>query len=281
MKLPSNQLEAFYILAQEKNFTRAAAKIGLSQPALSHRIKSLESFLESTLFIRSKNEINLTDLGRRLLKHVQTQQNIENEFLNELENQFQDNEIKGQIRIAAFSSIARSIVIPAFVTPLKENQNLSIQLYTDELRNLPELLYSSKADFIVYNQEIVKDGFESIHLGIEKNFHYEPKSGINKDIFLDHDETDATTSGYFKIARQQIPTKKRYLDDVYGLVDGVKQELGSAILPQHLADKKTMRLKNKQISLDVPIYLCYRTAPYYTKIHQLVIKELKKAFKYF
>ena len=60
MKIPSQNLSAFYVLSQELNFTRAAKLIGLSQPAFSQRIMALEQFFETTLIIREKNNISLS-----------------------------------------------------------------------------------------------------------------------------------------------------------------------------------------------------------------------------
>jgi hypothetical protein len=60
------------------------------------------------------------------------------------------------------------------------------------------------------------------------------KGAKDLNIYLDHDERDATTSLYFDLLRRKHPQHKRYLDDVYGLLDGVKLGFGKAVLPLHL-----------------------------------------------
>jgi len=279
MKIPSANLNAFYILSQERNFSKAAKVIGLSQPAFSQRIKALEAYFESTLIIREKNNIQLTDIGQRLLRYTEVQKRIEDEFLETILSSADENELSGQIRIAGFSSINRSILIPTISPILNENPKLSIQIFTSELRELPSLLFSSKADFILHNKEIKKEGIRNIFLGFEENVLVEAKNAINKDIFLDHDETDPTTSSYFKLLGKDSPKHKRYLDDVYGLLDGVKLGLGSAILPKHLVEKEFMKIKNKKISLRVPVFLSFQEAPYYTTLQKEVIKIIKNSFK--
>lgn len=60
------QLEAFLLIAQLKNFTRAASQMDISQPAVSFQIKSLEEDLNITLFERNDKKVVLTEAGRLL-----------------------------------------------------------------------------------------------------------------------------------------------------------------------------------------------------------------------
>lgn len=60
------QLDAFLLIAQLKNFTRAAAQLDMSQPAISFQIKSLEEELSITLFERTDKKVVLTEAGRLL-----------------------------------------------------------------------------------------------------------------------------------------------------------------------------------------------------------------------
>lgn len=66
------QLEAFLLIAQLKNFTRAAAQLDMSQPAISFQIKALEEDLKITLFERNDKKVLLTEAGR-LLYPIATQ----------------------------------------------------------------------------------------------------------------------------------------------------------------------------------------------------------------
>jgi len=60
------QLEAFLLIAQLKNFTKAASQLEMSQPAISFQIKSLEEDLKITLFERNDKKVALTEAGRLL-----------------------------------------------------------------------------------------------------------------------------------------------------------------------------------------------------------------------
>jgi len=66
------QLRYFVELARELNFSRAAQRLNISQPALSRQIQQLESELGLRLFVRDKRSVYLTDGGRALLDDAQS-----------------------------------------------------------------------------------------------------------------------------------------------------------------------------------------------------------------
>src|SRR5271154_636389 len=65
-----NDLAAFLAVARERSFTRAAAKLGVSQSALSHTIRGLEERLRIRLLTRTTRSVSPTEAGERLLQTV-------------------------------------------------------------------------------------------------------------------------------------------------------------------------------------------------------------------
>jgi DNA-binding transcriptional LysR family regulator len=65
-----NDLIAFLAVARERSFTRAAAQLGVSQPALSHTISTLETRLGLRLLTRTTRSVAPTEAGDRLLRTV-------------------------------------------------------------------------------------------------------------------------------------------------------------------------------------------------------------------
>src|ERR1700761_3741158 len=61
-------LAAFVAVAEDRSFTKAAAKLGTSQSALSHTIKRLEANLGVRLLMRTTRSVAPTDAGERLLE---------------------------------------------------------------------------------------------------------------------------------------------------------------------------------------------------------------------
>lgn len=66
MSLSLAQIRAFNAVAETGSFTKAAAALGLSQPAVTMQVRQIEDAWRTELFIRSGNQVRLTDLGRRL-----------------------------------------------------------------------------------------------------------------------------------------------------------------------------------------------------------------------
>ena len=64
-----HSLDYFLVLAREKNFTRAAEALHVTQPAISKMIRALETELGRPLLIRSGRTIALTDAGRVVFEH--------------------------------------------------------------------------------------------------------------------------------------------------------------------------------------------------------------------
>src|SRR5512132_566912 len=65
-----SDLLAFLAVARERSFTRAAAKLGVSQSALSHTIRGLEERLGVRLLTRTTRSVSPTEAGERLLLRV-------------------------------------------------------------------------------------------------------------------------------------------------------------------------------------------------------------------
>jgi DNA-binding transcriptional LysR family regulator len=65
-------LRYFVAVAEELNFTRAARRLHLSQPALSKQIQSLETTLHAQLLLRTRREVKLTEAGEALLESARS-----------------------------------------------------------------------------------------------------------------------------------------------------------------------------------------------------------------
>ena len=65
-----NDVLAFLAVAKERSFTKAAAKLGVSQSALSHTIRGLEERLGLRLLTRTTRSVATTEAGERLIQTV-------------------------------------------------------------------------------------------------------------------------------------------------------------------------------------------------------------------
>lgn len=278
MALSSLQLEAFYRLAQVNHFTLAAQQLGITQSALSQRVQNLEEDLKTTLFIRDRSGVHLTETGQELLRYCQTSFGLEEEFVSKLKSK-SPNKLVGKIRIAGYSSVVRSVILPALSSLIRANPELRISLMTKELHELPGLLKRGEADFIVSSHKLEHSNIAVRELGKERNVLVERKNYSGPDVYLDHDENDQTTLQYLKIKgrNQTIKIERHYLDDVYGILSALELGLGRAILPLHLIqNRKNLKIADPKTAIDNPVLLQYYEQPFYTALHHKIVAELKE-----
>ncbi len=280
MEISSLYLKAFYQLSQDRNFTKAADNLAITQSAFSHRILNLEKDLETTLFIREKGNVQLTEAGEKLLRYCEKVYSLQEEVLESIIDD-KSKDLVGTIRIGGFSSINRSCIMPGLAKLLRENPRVSVSIITVEMDELMDLMKSSKVDFVLSNVPPQNNAIQAHYLGYEENVLVESNKYIFNGHYLDHDIKDVTTNSYFKINPSlNKNTRKRYFDDVYGLIDGVKLGLGRAVLPTHLIEKeKDLKILYGDKKLKVPLYLLYYKNTYQTKLELAVIKAISEYFK--
>ncbi|MBL8670887.1 MAG: LysR family transcriptional regulator [Alphaproteobacteria bacterium] len=124
-----NDLAAFAIVARERSFTRAAAKIGVSQSALSQTIKGLEERLGLRLLTRTTRSVAPTEAGERLLRTVAPRfEEIKTEIaaLSTLREK-----PAGTVRITAGEHPAVSVLQPALRRFLPDYPDINVEIIVD------------------------------------------------------------------------------------------------------------------------------------------------------
>ena len=106
-----NELAAFMVVAQEKSFTKAAAKLGTSQSALSHTMRRLEGRLGVRLLTRTTRSVAPTEAGERLLGTLVPSIGAIDSQLATLSD-FRDKP-SGTIRVTTSKHAARTVLLPA------------------------------------------------------------------------------------------------------------------------------------------------------------------------
>lgn len=124
-----NDLAVFALVARERSFTRAAAKLGVSQSALSQTIKALEERLGIRLLTRTTRSVSPTVAGERLLRTVAPRfEEIEHELaaLSAMREK-----PAGTIRITAGEHPAITILQPALKRFLPEYPDVKVEIIVD------------------------------------------------------------------------------------------------------------------------------------------------------
>jgi LysR family transcriptional regulator, cell division regulator len=146
----SSELLYFIEVSNTSNVSRAAERLGISQPTLSLAIQRLEASLGTPLLIRSKSGVKLTHAGQKFLGRarqlVHEWERLRDDTLKE------EDEIRGRYVIGAHPSVALYLFPDLIPTLLGENVNLELKLTHDLSRKITEDVISFKTDFgIVVN----------------------------------------------------------------------------------------------------------------------------------
>lgn len=124
-----NDLVAFLTVARERSFTRAAAKLGMSQSSLSHIIRDLEARLGIRLLTRTTRSVSPTEAGERLLNSVGPRlEEVESELSAVTE--LRDTP-SGTIRITATDFATDAILMPKLDRFLRDYPDIKVEIITD------------------------------------------------------------------------------------------------------------------------------------------------------
>ena len=124
-----SDLVAFLAVARERSFTRAAAKLGVSQSALSHTVRALEERLGLRLLTRTTRSVAPTQAGERLLQNVAPRfSEIEAELASL--TALRDTPA-GNIRITLGEHAAKAVLWPVLRTFLPRYPDIKVELTID------------------------------------------------------------------------------------------------------------------------------------------------------
>lgn len=132
-----NQLTWFQVVAEERSFTRAAARLGIAQSTLSHAIKQLEAGLDIRLLTRTTRSVALTDAGERLLQTITPR-------LGEIEDEIATlrasrDTPSGTVRLTLSDHALETVVWPKLKPVLANYPDIQVELLLDStFRNIVE-----------------------------------------------------------------------------------------------------------------------------------------------
>ncbi len=143
-----NQLYYFKTLAELEHYTKAAEKLSISQPTLSHSISALEQELGTFLFEKQGRNVVLTKYGRIYLFYVENALSHLELGKNQIERLVSEG--GGHVELAYMASVGTNFVpemIASFLND-KNNQNITFSCYEGSTKNLIYNLKREKYDVI-------------------------------------------------------------------------------------------------------------------------------------
>src|SRR5271169_2423610 len=160
-----NDLLAFLAVGRERSFTKAAAKLGVSQSALSHTISGLEARLGVRLLTRTTRSVSPTEAGERLLHTVGPRfEEIEAELeaLRELREK-----PAATIRITAVDYAADTILWPKLIKLLREYPDIKVEIIIDY--GLTDIVAHGYDAGVRHGEQVAKDMI-AVRIGPDMRF---------------------------------------------------------------------------------------------------------------
>jgi DNA-binding transcriptional LysR family regulator len=148
-----SDIVAFLAVARERSFTRAAAKLGVSQSALSHAMRGLEGRLRVRLLTRTTRSVSPTEAGERLVKKVGPRlEEIEAELaaLTELREK-----PAGKIRITAGDHPVHTILWPKVAKFLRNYPDINVEITIDN--SLTDIVAARYDGGVRLGEHVAKD----------------------------------------------------------------------------------------------------------------------------
>ncbi|POO79615.1 LysR family transcriptional regulator [Bacillus sp. MBGLi97] len=160
------QLEYFYAVCQELHFTRAAEKVGISQPSLSQQIKLLEHEIGTPLFDRIGKKTALTESGKLLLQYTRKifyeveQAKTSIDELNGLQ--------RGTILVGTLLTVEDYLITPTLLSFHQKYPGVKVSVFGLRTGDIHKQLIENKLDLGIVFLPMKGDELESISLSTEE-----------------------------------------------------------------------------------------------------------------
>jgi len=274
MDLKIDDLKAFVEIYKVGTFSAATAILGISQSALSQKVARIENVLQASIFVRHPRSLSLTSSGEKLFLYAKEVIEKQSDFLNNFDQY--SHELNGVIRIAGFSSVMRSIIIPKLAPLMDKHPGIKIEFSTYEMFELKKVLTTNKVDFIITDYYPETKSFKEEKITEEEYVIIESKK--HKEIpaiYIDHGAHDNATESYFRFLNEKPKYERIFMGEVYSIVDGVALGLGRAVMSKHIIenDKRFNIIKKKKKYIR-DVVLSSLEQGYYSPLHKLIKKSL-------
>jgi DNA-binding transcriptional LysR family regulator len=135
--MDTRQLAAFCAVVERKSFSQAADRLGVTQPAVSLQIRSLEERLGQRLFDRSGRRVEPTEAGLRLYRGAQRLLALEQQVLEDVAGD-EDGELRGELAIGAATGPGATVVPVLLCEFQRENPEVRVELTISDTQSVIE-----------------------------------------------------------------------------------------------------------------------------------------------
>jgi DNA-binding transcriptional LysR family regulator len=141
----TRQLQAFCTVVERESFSQAAARLGVTQPAISQQVRALEERLGTQLLDRSGRRVVPTEAGLRLYRGAQKLLALEEQLLEEVVSE-DGAELRGRFQIGASTGPGASVVTLLLCEFQRQHPGLTVALAVHDTQHVVELVVARELE---------------------------------------------------------------------------------------------------------------------------------------
>jgi len=149
-----HHLRYFHAIAQSGSLTEAAARLHVSQSAISVQLKQLEESLETKLFDREHKALHLTEEGRIVLDYANTIFRAGEEMIATLHNRA--GQFRKTLRVGAVATLSRNFQL-GFLREVIDDTDVEVVIHSASLDELLAQLGAHQLDLVLSNRSVPRD----------------------------------------------------------------------------------------------------------------------------
>lgn len=275
-----NDLLYFIELTQTKHVSRAAERLGVTQPTLSHCIKRLEKSVGTLLFIRTKKGIELTPAAERLRQSSEELIMKWNEVLKAATDEVE--QAKGLIKLGIHTAVAQ-YVLPKIIPPfLKKYEEIQFSFIHGLSRHITEMIITSQLDvgFVVNPVEhpdlVIKELIQ------DRATIWKSKNAVSNDVLIVEPSLLQTQNLIARMNKKGIHFKRTIESSSLEVIAQlVNAGAGAAILPERVmkafCDSSVVQIKDAPEFVD-RICLVYQQKFRKLKRGNIFVEHVKSSY---
>lgn len=282
------RLLSLYILSKEKNYTKTANTLNLTQPAISHHIKSLEKEYNQKLIVKKGKNLTLTPAGEILVQYYDKFKSLDVRMNEDITN---INSLNKFIDIG-ITLTAGEYLIPSILNIIiKSIPNISINFHTDNMEKIYNGVKNDVLDFAIIEGQFPKETSINSFLLAEdemilvtspshtfKNMKKINRLLLQKERLILRERKSNTRTLIEEFLNNNGDSISRYnvmleLENINLIKELVSQNYGVSILPRSVCQQEIKKGKLIEVELEDfhihrGIYIVYKNKCAYLNICQ-------------
>lgn len=286
------QLEHFLAVVEERTFTRAAERVGRTQPAISQSIKKLEEEVGAALFARDVHEVSLTEAGRVLVEYARKMVRARDDAMRDLGSlkAFKS----GTLNIAAHESAAVYLLPEALRCYVTRYPDVKIGIFRSRLADIPRQVLDREVDLGFVKDEPGFHDLKWIEVHADEMILIASPNhplvrrapvrvrDLGSEHFVVHHLCSSTEQKILRLFEEHA-TPCRIVAELWSfenIKNFVQAEVGLAIVPRvtvedELADGKLAQIPVAELKMPRRTLMIYRDQGYVPETAQELIKIVR------